>query len=344
MAFLVGLDLGSHCTRIWTSKMEQGEYSTYPTVIAINSHTDQVEAVGEQARAMIGKAPKGVTVCRPIQNGVFSNRAEASRMLAEYFDNEHACTIFQRPQVVFSTPYDTKDSEIQYIERVLLEDLGAKSVARVPSVLAAAVGAGLISPRAKGDALMLLLGADVSEMALISRNTLVNVRRCPVSGNSLNAAIIAYVKKYHGLVINDALAEQLKRKIGTLAYGDGRGAMVAKGKDIRTGTSRSVKFTSKDMYEAMKPAIHVIERTMEELLNSCSPSMAHNVSRQGLLLVGGGAKMAGLAPALSHKARIRVLTHRNPSACVINGLAYIAQYHEALGINLEYRKLGLLPF
>lgn len=334
MARLVGLDLGTFYTRIWTQ--DGGIVLRCPSAAAIDSHTHEVVALGGSACRMIGKTPEDILAYRPIKDGMITDFDVAARMVSGFFDAKRICTLFQRPMVVVSTPYHITQVQQLAVENAVLE-AGARAVAGVPSAYAAAVGEGLrvLSPHAH---LVLSVGAGLSESVVIGGGGIIHARSLRVAGECFNLAIISFVKKHFGLVIGESTAEELKVSIGTADPTTDRGSMEVRGRNVRTGLAESCRLISSDVCEAITPAVNAIANMMMTTIEECPPEVATELYDLGALLTGGSSMMPGLRQALARKTGLRVVSARDPRDNVVKGLGMIAQNPQLVGAGLEFHK------
>lgn len=334
MARLVGLDLGTFYTRIWTQ--EQGIVLRCPSAAAINSHTHEVVALGGTACRMIGKTPEDILAYRPIRDGVITDFDVASRMVSGFFDAKRICTLFQRPMVLISAPYHINQVQQLAAENAVLE-AGARSVAQVPAAYAAAVGEGL-RVRSRAAHLVLSMGAGLSESVVISGGGIIHARSLRVAGERFDMAIVSYIKNRLGLVIGESTAEDVKLRIGTADPTIDRGSMEVRGRNVRTGLAESRRLTSADVCDAITPAVNAIANMMLSTIEECPPEIATELYAMGALLTGGSSLLPGLRQALARKTGLRVIAAREPMDNVIKGLGMIIQHPELVGAGLDFHK------
>ncbi len=334
MARLVGLDLGTFYTRIWTQ--EQGIVLRCPSAAAINSHTHEVVALGGNACRMIGKTPEDILAYRPIRDGVITDFDVASRMVSGFFDAKRICTLFQRPMVLISAPYHINQVQQLAAENAVLE-AGARAVAQVPAAYAAAVGENLrVLSRAAH--LVLSVGAGLSESVVISGGGIIHAKSLRVAGERFDMAIVSFIKNRFGLVIGESTAEEVKLRIGTADPTIDRGTMEVRGRNVRTGLAESRRLTSADVCDAITPAVNAIANMMLSTIEESPPEIATELYAMGALLTGGSSLLPGLRQALARKTGLRVVAARDPMDNVIKGLGMIIQRPELVGGGLEFHK------
>ena len=334
MARLVGLDLGTFYTRIWTQ--EGGIVLRCPSAAAIDSHTHEVVALGGNACRMIGKTPEDILAYRPIRDGVITDFDVAARMVSGFFDAKRICTLFQRPMVVVSTPYHVTQVQQLAVENAILE-AGARAVAGVPATYAAAVGEGLrvLSPHAH---LVLSVGGGLSESVIISGGGIIHAKSLRVAGERFNMAIMSFIKNHFGLVIGESTAEELKLRIGTADPTIDRGSMEVRGRNIRTGLAESRRLISADICDAITPAVNAIANMLLTTIEESPPEIATELYALGALLTGGSSQLPGLRQALARKTGLRIISAKDPMDNVVKGLARIAEHPELVGAGLDFHK------
>ena len=333
MARMVGLDLGSAFTRIWTQ--DGGIVLRCPSAAAIDSQSHELVAVGAEARRMLGKTPQDILAYRPIRDGLVSEFEVAARMVYALFRNKQICSTFNRPVVLLATPYRIDQSQRLTAENTVFEG-GARAVAQIPAVFAAAIGAGLRVSSPYGS-MVLNMGAGLSEAAIVSSGGIIAAHSIRVGGEKLDAAIANYLKQHRNLVIGIPTAESLKVQIGTASPHADRGVMTVYGRNARTGLACHEEVTSAEICEAITPAIDAIARATLSVLENAPPEIASDIHRYGLMLCGGCANLHGLPEAIAAKTRLRVTVARRPMDCTIEGLGRIIKNPKLWDASLEYR-------
>lgn len=321
MARCIALDLGTTYTRIYTP--EEGVVLRCPSAAAIDSSTHEVVAVGNKAKKMLGRTPDDILAYRPIKGGVVSDFEVTASMLDTYFTQKRLRSTFSRPIVLLATPYRLTEVEQLAVQNAVIE-AGAKDVPHVPSIFAAAAGAGL-NVRSPRGCMILNIGGGITEAAIISSGGIVNVRAAKMAGERLDFAITNYMKNARGLIIGDATAESLKVNLASMSSApeDDRGSMIVSGLRTSTGMAVSETVTSAEIREAITSSVESISRIALMALENVPPELAADIYRYGLMVSGGTAMIPGIAEAISRCTHLRVTVARDPLDCVINGLARI---------------------
>ena len=333
MAYMVGLDMGTTYTRIWTQ--DGGVVLRCPSAAAIDSETHKLVALGAKAKEMLGKTPQDILAYRPIREGLVSEFEVAARMLRAMFRNKQITSTFNRPVVLLATPYRINQVHQLAAENTVFEG-GARAVAQVPAVFAAAAGAGLRVSSPRGS-MILNMGGGISEIAVISSGGIIAAHSIKVAGERLDSAVISYLKQRRNLIVGDATAEDLRVSIGSCDKSIDRGSMKVYGRNARTGLASCQEIYSAEIREAITPTLTAIMKGVAAVLEDVPPEIASDVYDFGLMLSGGCAHMPGLADAIRKATGLRVTVARNPRDCGINGLGRLIQHPELWGGALEYR-------
>ncbi len=333
MAYMVGLDMGTTYTRIWTQ--EGGIVLRCPSVAAIDSETHKLVALGAKAREMLGKTPQDILAYRPIREGLVSEFEVAARMVRAMFQNKQITSTFNRPVVLMATPYRINQVQQLAAENTVFE-AGARAVAQVPAIFAAAAGAGLRVSSPRGS-MILNMGGGISEVAVISAGGIIAAHSIKVAGERLDSAIINYLKQRRNLIVGGATAEELRVRIGTCDNSLDRGNMKIYGRNARTGLASCQEVFSSEICEAITPTLVAVMKSITAVLEDVPPEIASDIYDYGLMLSGGCAGMPGLADAIRRSTGLRVTVARAPRDCVINGLGRLIKRPELWGSSLEYR-------
>lgn len=333
MARFVGLDLGSTYTRIWTP--ENGIILRCPTAAAIDKDTKKLVALGAKAREMLGKTPPDILASRPIREGLLSDYEMGSLMLREMFLNKQLCSTFRRPTVLMGIPYRINQS-LQLAAENAVFDSGARAVAQIPSIYAAAAGAGLRVASPRG-CMVLNIGGGISETAVISSGGIISAHSIRVAGERFDNAIINYLKNKRNLEVGLSTAEELRVRIGACDSGRDGGSMTVYGRNARTGLPMKQEVFSGEICESITPSLSAIARGVTAALEGVPPEIAADVYSFGLMLTGGCAVMPGLPDFITRHTGLRVTVADHPMDCVINGLGRILRKPELWGVPIDYR-------
>ena len=329
----VGLDLGTSNTRMFIKG--KGIVLRSPTVVTVDKHKDSVVALGSEAKKMIGKTPANMEAYRPIRNGVVADFDVAALMINEYLKRTEALSLFNRPVVLVSTPENCTEVERLAVENAIFA-AGAKAVGVVGSSIAAAVGAGLNINSPKG-CMIVDIGAGMTQVAVISMGRLITSRAVKLAGDKFDAAIINSLRTKKDLFVGEMTAELLKVRIGSALQNADRGILDVSGLSDKLKCARTVRLVTEDIYSAIGGALDAICRTIISVLESAPPEIAGDVSEYGLMLVGGGANMHGIAELIKKRTGLRVTIAKNPMDCECLGLARLIEKPSILPDGVLYK-------
>jgi rod shape-determining protein MreB len=342
MARYVGLDLGTSYTRIWT--LENGTVLRSPTAAAMDSQTHQLVALGAKARQMLGKTPENILTFRPIRDGVVTDLEVTARMLDAFFTNKKLRTTLRRPAVLLATPYRITEVEQVAAENAIMS-AGARAVAQVPAIFAAAAGSNLHVTSPRG-CMILSVGGGITEAAVISSGGIISARSAKMGGERFDMAIMNYLKKNRNLLIGGATAEFLKMQVGVADPSASpvlkEGVLEVCGRDSITGLAARKVVSSQEIYEALSLSMDAVARIALSALENVQPEISGDVHTFGIMLCGGSALLPGLPQAIARRTGLRVTLAANPQDCVIQGLGRIIQKPTLWGDELQDRIRSIL--
>lgn len=329
----IGLDLGTSNTRMFVKG--QGIILRSPTVVTIDKRNDAVVALGREAKLMIGKTPANMEAFRPIRNGVVADFEVAAMMIHEYFVRTEALSLFNRPVVLVSTPENCTEVERLAMENAIFA-AGAKAVGMVKSSLAAAVGAGLRINSPRG-CMIVDIGGGMTQVAVISSGGVVRSRAVKLAGDKLDGAIINNLRAKRDLFIGDVTAEMIKVRIGSAVPRANRGMLDVSGRNEKLKCAQTVRITSDDIYSAIHQALEAICRTITGVLESTPPEIAGDITDYGIMLVGGGANIHGIAELINQRTRLRVTVAQTPMDCECIGLGKLIERPSIIPDGILYK-------
>ncbi len=320
----LALDLGT-ATALGAAS-GQGVILREPSLAAADRQTGQVLAVGQAARDLLDRTPGGFAALRPIQQGVPTD-SKTIQVMVQTFLKKGLGRGLGKPRLLLGVPTGISPVE----ERALIEaalQAGAGKVWLMEAPLAAALGAGLDVEGPKGQ-LVVTIGAGVTDGAVLAMSRVMASVCIPAAGDRLEEALIQAVRRDHSLVLGRQTARAIKETMGA------DGAITVKGQCLTTGLPREIHLTSADTGKAFQPVIEEITSAIRTLLERTPPELAQDVRRNGILLTGGGCRLAGLPEAIAQATGILTTTAPDPELCVIQGL-------EATLPHLNQRKDGPL--
>lgn len=313
----LGIDLGTSNTVIYVK--DRGVIINEPSIVAINRRTDQILAVGREAREMLGKTPPHIEICRPLLKGIISDFEVTEKMLRFFIDKVHegGFNIMPRPRVVIGVPL-----EITEVERKAVEDAafsaGAREVFLIEEPMAAAIGARLPIEEADGN-LIVDIGGGTTQIAVLSLSGIVTWRATTIAGDEMNKNIIQYSKEVFNLLLGEKHAENIKKKIASACRLPDRQEMQMRGRDFLSGLPKEITITDDHVREAIAGSIKTIVENIKIVLENTPPELVADIYERGLVLCGGGALLAGLDKLIADYAAVPVRVADEPLTCVARG-------------------------
>lgn len=317
MAFAteVGIDLGTANVLVYIKG--KGVVLNEPSVVAINVDTDEILAVGEEARLMLGRTPANIVAVRPLKDGVISDFEVTERMLRYFVKKSCGSGRFFKPRIMVCVPSGVTEVEKRAV-REAAAAAGGKDVFLMEEPVAAAIGAGLDIAEPDGK-MVIDVGGGTTDIAVIALGGIVASTSVKMAGDKFDEAIIKYMRKKHKLYIGERTAEELKYSIGTAFPREESVSMECRGRDLVSGLPKSVEVTSEEMLEALAEPLHVICEAVHNVLEITPPELASDISNTGIILTGGGAYLYGLDKKIEERTGINVKIADDPETCVAIG-------------------------
>ena len=311
----IGIDLGTANTLVFMR--DKGIVMREPSVVAIDVRTDQVKAVGSEAKQMIGRTPGSIQAVRPLKDGVIADFEVTEAMLRYFIRKTTKGRVFSKPRVVICIP-----SGVTEVERRAVHDAaynaGAKEVELIDEPMAAAMGAGLPVDEATGS-MVVDIGGGTSEVAVISLGDIVTSCSVRVAGDKLDEAIISYVKKKYNLLIGERTAEDIKIRIGSAYPCQEEATMSIKGRNLMDGLPKNIEISSEEVREALGDSLAAIVDAIRSTLENTPPELSADIIDHGIMLTGGGALLRGLDQLISKETSMPVRIAEEPLDCVADG-------------------------
>lgn len=310
----IGIDLGTATVIAFVKG--KGVVLREPSVVAVDSNTNEVLAVGQEARRMLGRTPGNIVATRPLKDGVISNYTVTEKML-KYFMNKVSGKSIFAPRIMICIP-----SQVTEVERKAVIDAasqaGARKVYLIEEPIAAAIGAGIDISKPCGN-MIVDIGGGTTDIAVISLGGSVVSSSIKVAGDKFDEAVIKYIKKKHNVIIGERTAEELKVNIGCVYPKIQDAEMDIRGRDLTTGLPKTLTIYSSEMMEAlMEPAMMIVD-AVHGVLEKTPPELAADISDRGIYMTGGGALLDGLDKLLQEKTGINVMIANDTVSCVALG-------------------------
>ncbi|MDI9498053.1 MAG: rod shape-determining protein [Bacillota bacterium] len=313
----IGIDLGTAMVLIYVKG--KGIVLSEPAVVAVNSRTGKVLAVGEEAAIMLGRTPDIVEAIRPLQDGVISDFKVTEVMLKTFISrvNRGIISSYFKPTIVVCVP-----SEITQVEQKAVEDAcrnaGAREVFLIREPIAAAIGAGIDITRPQGS-MIVDIGGGTTDIAVISMAEPVVDASLKIAGDKFNEAIVRYMRRKHNLLIGEQTAEELKIHIGCAYPREEELSEEVRGRNLITGLPSTIRLTSTETMEALEEPVSQIFEAIHSVIERTPPELLSDISARGIVLSGGGSLLYGLDRMLTSKVGIDVIVADEPERCVAIG-------------------------
>lgn len=319
----LGIDLGTANTLVYVR--DKGIVINEPSVVAINTKTNQVLAVGDAARRMVGKTPGHILATKPLVDGVISDFEVTEKMLKYFIDQVHrqSMGLVPRPRVVVGIPLGVTEVERKAVEDAALH-AGAREVYLIEEPMAAAIGARLPIQEASGT-MVVDIGGGTTEIAVISLGGVVSWRSLRIGGNKLDQDIIQYAREQYNLLVGERTAEEIKLKIGTV-WDDGNVVETRmRGRDLITGLPREVTITSKQVHDALQRTVRQMVENIKATIESTPPELVSDIYERGIVISGGGALLRGLTNAIHAETHMVVHVTDDPLTAVVRGTGIVLE-------------------
>ncbi|MDB4384752.1 rod shape-determining protein [Opitutaceae bacterium] len=311
----IGIDLGTANTLVYLK--DRGIVLREPSVVALDSNSRKVRAVGADAKRMLGRTPGNITAIRPMKDGVIADFDVTEAMLRYFIKKVNSNSFGVSPRVVIAIP-----SGITEVEKRAVQDsathAGARDVHMIQEPMAAAIGVGL--PIHEPAANMIVdIGGGTTEIAIISLAGVVFSKSIRVAGDEIDGAIVNYMKRAYNLLIGERTAEEIKLRVGSAYPLDEELTMEVKGRDSVAGLPKTIHITSQEIREALSDTMAAILDAVRSALERCPPELSADLVDRGFVLAGGGALIRGIDRLLSDKTGLPVTVADDPLSAVANG-------------------------
>jgi len=311
----LAIDLGTVNTRVYARG--RGVVVNEPSVVAINNNTKEVEAVGKEAKEMLGRTPTNLVVIRPMRDGVIADFKVTEQMLNYFIHKAHMRTMLVHPRIVIGVP-----SEITQVEKRAVMDSAyrakASEVHLVEQAMVAAIGAGLPVTEPTGN-MVVDVGGGTADIAVISLSGIVYSRSVRMAGNQMDEAIMNYLKRKYNLLIGERTAEQIKIEIGSAYLLDKPLTMEIKGRNLIEGVPKTITVDDSEIREALGECVATIMNAIRVALERTPPELSADIADRGIVLTGGGALLKNLDKRIRDETGLPVSIADDPMTCVVIG-------------------------
>ncbi|HEY3197464.1 MAG TPA: rod shape-determining protein [Nitrospirales bacterium] len=315
----LAIDLGTATTLVYVRG--RGIVLNEPSVVAIEKKTENLLAVGIEAKKMLGRTPGNIVAIRPMKEGVIADFEMAEKMLRHFITKAHNRSTFVRPRIIIGVP-----SRITQVEQRAVRDsaelAGAREVYLIEEPVAAAIGAGLPITEPSGN-MVVDIGGGTTDIAVLSLGGIVYSESVKVAGDRMDDAIMNYVKKKYNLLIGDHMAERIKVEIGSAYPFEEKKELLVKGRDLISGIPRTLLLNDAEIREALVEPISTIINAIKVALENTPPELAGDIIDCGMVLTGGGSLLRGMDIRLREETGLPIITVDDPLTSVVLGVGKI---------------------
>ena len=311
----IGIDLGTANVLIYLKG--KGIVLNEPSVVAVETETKKVIAVGKEASEMLGRTPEKVKAIRPMKDGVIADFELTEIMLNEFIKKAKARRVITRPRILICCPTNITQVEKNAIIEAA-EQTGARKVYIEEEPKVAAIGAGMDISKPTAN-MVLDIGGGTTDIAVLSLNGIVSSLSVKVAGNAMDQDIIKYIREKYKLLIGEATAEDIKINFANVYKPKKKEIKEIKGRDLLTGLPKAIEITQEETKEALEDCLEKIIKSCKTVLEQTPPELSADIVEKGVILTGGGSLLTGLVERMEEALTIPVLMAETPLTCVAEG-------------------------
>ncbi len=311
----IGIDLGT--ANVLIHIKGQGIVLNEPSIVAIDSDSKKILAVGHEAREMLGRTPGKVVAIKPMKDGVIADFEVTEMMLNSFIRKVNGKSFLSRPRILICCPSNITQVEKNAIKEAA-ERTGARKVFLEEEPKVAAIGAGLDISKPSGN-MVIDVGGGTTDIAILSLGDIVTSESIKVAGNRFDSDIIKYIKDKYKLLVGDRTAEEIKFEIGTVYPDTKNEKMEVKGRDLVTGLPHTITLCGEEIEEALRESVYTIIHSAKSVLEKTPPELSADIIDKGIVITGGGALLDGFDKLLSHELKVPVFVAESPLTCVVEG-------------------------
>ncbi|HPD00114.1 MAG TPA: rod shape-determining protein [Acetivibrio sp.] len=324
----IGIDLGTASIIVYIKG--KGIVLGEPSVVAIDKNTNQLFAVGEEARRMLGRTPGNIVAIRPLREGVISDYDITERMLKHFINKVCGNKLFKffQPRIIVCVPSGVTEVEKRAVREAAMQ-AGARKTYLIEEPIAAAIGAGVDISKACGS-MVIDIGGGTTDIAVISLGGIVVSSSIKVAGDKFDEAITRYMRKKHNIMIGERTAEELKINIGTVYPRVQEVSMDIRGRNLISGLPKTITVTSTEIMEALEEPISSVVEAVHSVLERTPPELASDISDRGIIMTGGGSLIYGFDKLIQEKTGINVIVADDAISCVALGTGKALEHIEII--------------
>ena len=317
----MAVDLGTANTLVYVRG--RGIVLNEPSVVAINTHTGAILAVGAEAKRMIGRTPSHIRAVRPLKDGVIADFDVTEKMLRYFIHKVHKRRLLAKPRVVVCVPSGITGVEQRAVEEATIS-AGARRAYIIEEPMAAAIGAGLPIHEPTGN-MIVDIGGGTTEVAVISMGGIVVATSIRTAGDEMDAEIVSYARQVHNMLIGERTAEDIKIEAGSAYPLEREVTVELRGRDLATGLPKAVEVSSVEIRDALSGSVNAIIDAVRQTIEITPPELVADIMSRGIVLAGGGALLRGLDRRLAQETRFPVYVAEEPLTCVVRGAAEVLE-------------------
>ncbi|MGO5165117.1 MULTISPECIES: rod shape-determining protein [unclassified Candidatus Paralachnospira] len=318
----IGIDLGTASILVYIKG--KGVVLKEPSVVAFDRDTNQIKAIGEEARLMIGRTPGNIVAVRPLRQGVISDYTVTEKMLKYFIRKALGKKTLRKPRISVCIPSGATEVEKKAVEDATYQ-AGAREVSIIEEPVAAAIGSGIDISKACGN-MIVDIGGGTADIAVISLGGTVVSTSVKVAGDDFDEAIVRFMRKKHNLLIGERTAEEIKIQIGCAYKRPELVAMDVRGRNLVTGLPKTITITSDETLDALRePAMQIVD-AVHNVLERTPPELAADVYDRGIVMTGGGSLLSGLDALIEEKTGINTVIAEEPLTAVAIGTGKFIEF------------------
>ncbi|MEA3321222.1 MAG: rod shape-determining protein [Bacillota bacterium] len=322
----IGIDLGT--ANVLIHVKGKGIVLNEPSVVALDTNTGKVLAVGEEARKMVGRTPGNIVAMRPLKDGVIADFEVTEAMLKHFIKKLNVKGFLSKPRILICCPTNITSVEQKAI-REAAEKSGGKKVYLEEEPKVAAIGAGMDIFQPSGN-MVVDIGGGTTDVAVLSMGDIVTASSIKMAGDKFDAEILQYIKKKYKLLIGERTAENIKIEIATVFPGGREESIDIRGRDMVSGLPQTITVKSAEIEEALRESVQVIVQAAKSVLESTPPELSADIIDRGVILTGGGALLHGMDQLLAEELKVPVLVAEQPMDCVAIGTGIMLDHIDRL--------------
>jgi rod shape-determining protein MreB len=322
----IGIDLGT--ANVLIHVKGKGIVLNEPSVVALDTNTGKVLAVGEEARKMVGRTPGNIVAMRPLKDGVIADFEVTEAMLKHFIKKLNVKGFLSKPRILICCPTNITSVEQKAI-REAAEKSGGKKVYLEEEPKVAAIGAGMDIFQPSGN-MVVDIGGGTTDVAVLSMGDIVTASSIKMAGDKFDAEILQYIKKKYKLLIGERTAENIKISIATVFPGSRNESIDIRGRDMVSGLPQTITVTSGEIEEALRESVQVIVQAAKSVLERTPPELSSDIIDRGVILTGGGALLHGIDQLLAEELKVPVLVAEQPMDCVAIGTGIMLDHIDRL--------------